>query len=202
MSGFNKTMKLKTFFLLLLVVITSVTAQDYKWGVSLSTSYIDVSDNYHVTFSWPTYHVQYFERKLNYRGYGLHYVGSWTFGDDNEILIKPGVLISRDPFGGIELGLMYKRTFLKDYKLGIGITTNIRDFIRWANGTRTANSTYELSFERAIMKDTFLGVSFIDAIGDNNFGASTDRVIAGEIITSYSKSYLEYMIRAHIEYYF
>lgn len=181
---------------------TPIISQGYKWGVSLSTSYIDVTDYYHVTFSWPTYHVQYFERKLNYIGYGLHYVGSWSFLDDNEILIKPGVFFSRAPFGGFELGLMYKRIFLKDYKLGLGITTNIRDFFGWVNGTKTANSTYELSFERAIMKDTFLGISFIDAIGDNNFGASTDRVIAGEIITSFSKSYLEYMIRAHITYYF
>lgn len=178
----------------------SCYSQNNKFGVSVSLARISLTDNYHVTFSWPNYHVKYFERKLVYWSYGIYFPCLWNIDESNQIVFKPGAFYSKRPFSGIELGLMYKRIFFDDYKVGLGLNVNIHEFYDWLQGW-AANTTIDFSIERRIIKDTFLGLSFHKPF-NKNFGHSADRVIGGEIITSYSDSSLDYMIKVYIEYYF
>lgn len=136
-------------------------AQGYKWGVSISVSRIALTDNYQVSFWWPTHHVEQLERKLIYWGSGLYYTGAWTIAEVNQIAIKLGVFIAKEPFNGIETGLMYKRIFLDDYKVGLGFNVNIHEFFEWVNG-ETANTTVDLCVERRIIEETFVGLHLVN----------------------------------------
>lgn len=202
MSGFNKTMKLKTFFLLLLVVITSVTAQDYKWGFSASANRISANEKWSVSFAYPPpFKIVQYEREMNYMGYGLYYCGVWQLDSQNEILLKPGIFLSDEIFSGLEAGLYYKRILLNDFKVSFGFNVNLHDFFEWANG-RPLNTTIDVALERRLIDDVFIGASFAKPVNEN-FGNSYQWEINGEHINNgLSVIKVHYMLKAYVEIYF
>lgn len=176
--------------------------QEYKWGLSASLARIMITDKYEVYYYNPQpvgLKIRQYERDINYWGYGLYYCGVWQLGTQNEIVIKPGIFLSNKTFSGLEVGFYYKRIFWDDYKANLGFNVNIHDFFQWANG-RATNTTIDLSIERRIINDIFLGVSFSKPVSEN-FGDSYDRIINGEIIHGNAVSNVHYILKAYLEYY-
>ena len=195
-------MNWKTISIIFFIMFCTLTkGQEYRWGLSGSITKIMSTDKWKVSYySPPPYREVQYEREMDYWGYGLYYCGVWQLGTKNEILIKPGIFLSNETFSGIECGFYYKRILFDDFKAGLGLNVNIHDFFEWANG-RPVNTTIDLSIERRIINDIFLGVTFSKPVNEN-FGNSYQSRINGEIINGgYAVSNVHYMLKAYIEYY-
>lgn len=195
-------MNWKSMGLMLFIMFSFIAkGQEYKWGLSGSVAKIMSTDRWKVSYYFPPpYREVQYEREVDYWGYGLYYCGVWQIGTQNEILIKPGIFLSKEVFSGLEVGLYYKRIFFDDYKTGLGFNVNMHDFFEWANG-RPVNTTIDFSVERRIINDIFIGVSFSKPV-NANFGDSYQSRINGEIIKGgLAVTNIHYLLKAYLEYY-